>query len=182
MNKSIALACILALAGCQSIVQEKTSFASAFPADQWAKSGGGSQTVYRCKNETCGGKKTEVFAARFYGAGAMPELGIGGEKDLESEFRSRPSVRNTLSAMLRRMVTTDGDQSASISMNYYSNSNQVGYVIKGFSPKENSHIYGKVVIDGNEVLLVGASSPDASRPQILFSRFIGSVSFTNGVN
>jgi hypothetical protein len=168
--KKIALVVLgLLLSGCQSSIQQGPEFASAFPAKEWSKSGGGLDVKYVCKVESCGGANTEVNFTTISNFGRAPELGLDGSKKLEVEFRNNASLRTTLVSMLRQALRSD-DPNGSINMNYFNKDSYVGYRVSGYSAKTGTHILGEVRIDDNAIILIGVESEKMARLRPLFAK------------
>jgi hypothetical protein len=178
MKKIAMLALGLLVSGCQSTVQQGPRFASAFPSNEWSKRGLGSAVTYDCKSESCGGAGTKVSFESIAAGGAAPELGIGGGRKIEEEFRSRTSVRTTLVSMLQQGLRSN-DTNLSLNMSYFSNANYVGYKISGYSPKTGIYVLGEARIDDNTIILIGISSEKTARLQPLFSKLTSNLLIKN---
>jgi hypothetical protein len=134
-------------------------------AKEWSKSGFGSSKKFKCLKPSCGGKKSVVSFDRFGGVSQVPELGIAGGSTLEAEFRRRADVRRTMGAVLKQIVKETGNKGSNISTSYFATDQNVGFNISGYDANDKIHIFGKMIVSDNAVVLIGsqAESPALAR-------------------
>ena len=131
----------------------------------WAKSGFGSSVKYKCKQQSCGGPKNVMMVQSLGSISGAPDLGIPQGSNLEAEFRRRPEVRRTLSAMLQQLVREPRNKGKSLKTSYFENVDHAGFNFTLFDPDEGVHMVVQLRIQNNKAILVGGASDtlDAAR-------------------
>lgn len=129
---------------------------------EWSKSGFGSSITYRCKQPSCGGKKSIMKVENFGGVSGAPELGIPEGSNLEAEFRRRPEVRRILGAMLQQLAREPSNKGSQITTTYFANSSHAGFNISlAGANKKNEHAIAQLRIKDNKVLLAVSTAESA---------------------
>jgi hypothetical protein len=141
-----------------SLAQSSAAFGS-----EWSKSGFSGALKYKCKQPSCGGKKSAMHVRNFGQTSGAPQLGIPEGSNLEAEFRRRPEVRRILAGMLQQLTREGPNKGSKITTGFFTKSNHVGVNLTVFSPKENLHLAAQLIIEGNKALLAGGEAETAER-------------------
>jgi hypothetical protein len=148
------LAMLMVLGMAQSAFAENPSS----PGKEWSRSGFGSNITYKCKQPSCGGPNSIMMTARFGGISGSPELGIPSGSNVEAEFRRRPEVRRTLSAMLQQLTREGPNKGSRISSSYFTNANHVGFNFTLYNAKAKAHMVAQLRISDNKALMIGGAA------------------------
>ena len=152
------LALLLTFGSVQSALAEN----SIGVGKEWSRSGFGNAITYRCKQPSCGGKRSIMRVQRFGGISGAPELGIPEGSNLEAEFRRRPEVRRILAAMLQQLTREAPNKGSQITTTYFANTSYAGFNFSLVGAgKQNEHAAAQLRIKGNKALLAISEAESA---------------------